>query len=142
MDINRFFDLLYWLNLEPSPLRLRIAIFCASFFGFFILLKVFGRTIYFNYKKDLTAPEKNLLFKIESMLLTMGFSGLAWTFFAYEALPILSSRLWMIFWAVGLVIWLYFILRYALVEMPPKISGIVQKEKFEKYLPKKGRAKA
>ena len=51
MDINRFFDLLYWLNLEPSPLRLRIAIFGHQFLVFFILLKVFGRTIYFNYKK-------------------------------------------------------------------------------------------
>lgn len=142
MDINRFFDLLYWLNLEPAALRAHVAVFWASVFGGMILLKFFGRAIYFNYKKDLTPPEKKLLFKIECLLLTMGFSGLAWTFFAYEALPILGSRLWMIVWLIGFVFWVYAILYYALVQMPPRIKGIVEKEKFEKYLPKKGGASA
>lgn len=142
MDINRFFDLLYWLNLEPAALRTHVAVFWASVFGGMIILKFFCRAIYVNYKKALTPPEKKLLFKIESMLLTMGFSGLVWTFFAYESLPILSSRLWMVLWMIGLVFWIYAILHYALVEMPPRIEGIVKKEKFEKYIPKKGGANA
>lgn len=137
MDINRFFSLLYWFSLEPQVVSLRGTIILTSFFSFFIVLKILGKMIYLRYKKDLSAPEKHLLAKIESMLLTMGFAGLAWTFFAYEALPLLSARFWFLVWVVSFVIWGYLILRYALVQFPIQLAALKEKERFSKYLPKK-----
>lgn len=137
MDINRFFSIFYWFSLEPQVLSLRGAIILSSFFTFFILLKILGKMLYFRYKKDLSTPEKKLVSKVESMLLTMGFAGLAWVFFSYEGLPILSARFWFLVWGVSFVIWGYLLLHYALVQLPPQISAIKDKERFSKYLPKK-----
>ncbi|MBI4268556.1 hypothetical protein HY627_01855 [Candidatus Uhrbacteria bacterium] len=137
MDINRFFNLFYWFSLEPQVMSLFGAISAGSFFGCFILLKILGKFAYLHYKKNLSAPEKRLMAKAESMLLTMGFAGIAWVFFAYEGLPILSARFWFLVWVVAFVLWGYLLLRYALVELPPQISAIKQKERFSKYLPKK-----
>ncbi|MDO8490096.1 MAG: hypothetical protein Q7S47_01615 [bacterium] len=137
MDINRLFSLFYWLSLEPQVLSLRGTIILTSFFGFFILLKILGKMLYIRYKKDLSAPEKNFLAKIESMLLTMGFAGLAWVFFAYEGLPFLSARFWFLVWGVSFVIWGYLLLRTALVQLPVQMAAIKEKERFNKYLPKK-----
>ncbi len=137
MDFNRFFDVFYWFNFEPNTLSLRTAFFWFSFFAFFIVLKFLGKIVVQHYKKELLAPEKRLLSKTESMFLTMGFAGIAWTFFAYEGLPIISARFWMIVWLVSFVLWAYIIAHYALVEVPPLLRDYREKEKREKYLPKK-----
>lgn len=137
MDINRFFSLFYWFSLEPQVLSLRGAIIAGSFFGCLILLKILGKMAYLRYKKNLSAPEKRLLSKAESMLLTMGFAGIAWVFFAYEGLPILSARFWFLVWIVAFVLWGYLLLRYTLVDLPPQVASLKQKERFSKYLPKK-----
>lgn len=136
-DLNRLFDVTFWLDLQPASLSFRTVLLLASFFACFILIKFLAKAIYLNYRKELVSPEKKFLAKIESFLLTMGFSGLTWTFFAYEALPILSARLWVFVWVISGVLWLYFIARYALVEMPPQIANMKLQEQKRKYLPKK-----
>lgn len=137
MDINRFFDLIYWFSLEPQIMSLRGAILLGSFFAFFILLKVLGKIVFLRYKKDLSAPERRLMSKAESMLLTMGFAGVAWVFFAYQGLPILSARFWFLVWIVSFILWAYTLMHYALVALPEEIKKIKEKERFNRYLPKK-----
>lgn len=137
MDINRFFDLMYWFSLEPQIMSLRGAIMLTSFFGFFLLLKVLGKMVFLRYKQNLSSPEKQLLSKIESMLLTMGFAGIFWVFFAYQGLPILSARFWFLTWGISFVLWAYTLLHYGLVQLPEEIKRIREKERFSRYLPKK-----
>lgn len=137
MDLNQLFDVFFWFNLEPESLGIWTTVLFLSFFALLLVSKVLGKALYLNYKKTLLAPEKRLLSKCESFFLTMGFSGLAWTFFAYEALPILSARFWIFVWIVSCILWIYFLAHYALVEMPVLLGQIKEKEKREKYLPKR-----
>ncbi len=137
MDFNRLFDLIFWFDMAPTGLHLRTAIVFASFFIMLLLFKFVGKLVYMRYKKELLGPEKRMIRMIESFLLTMGFAGLAWTFFAFEGLPVVAARFWMLVWALSAVLLLYVIAYYILVDMPNELKSLQHKERFEKYLPKK-----
>ena len=137
MDFNRLFELIFWLDLAPTGLHVRTAMLFASFFIIMILLKFVGKLVYMRYKKELLGPEKRMIRMIESFLLTMGFTGIIWTFFAYEGLPVVAARFWVIVWLVSAALWVYVIIYYMLVDMPKELKNLQHKERFEKYLPKK-----
>lgn len=63
------------------------------------------------------------------------FIGLLLLFFNNENIPLLSSRFWYMFWAIGLIVWTTFIVRYAMT-LPIKKKEIEKQREFEKYLPK------
>ena len=137
MDLKQLFELNYWLTPNPGLISTTTAILFAVFFGLFIALKFVGKAIYVTKKKEISGPERKLIRMLESMLLTMGFFGLLWLVFSFESLPLLSGRFWILIWIASLVAWLYFIARYAFVEMPEVLQKIRDREHLEKYLPKK-----
>lgn len=73
--------------------------------------------------------------KMASLLGWMGALAFILLFFRYEFVPLLSRRFMYLLWAIGLIAWLVFILRYLLVKMPKLRQEKQAKERLKKYLP-------
>lgn len=137
MDIKQLFELAYWINPNPGIMSVGTTLFIGSLFVLCLVLKFFGRMIYFQNRKNLAKPEKKLLFMTESLLLTMGSLGLVWLFFAYQTVPYVSTRFIFLIWVVGFFVWAYIIAQYAFTEFPKAMQSIKERERLEKYLPRK-----
>ncbi len=136
IDIAKLTDINLWLSIRPAPLSKGFAIGFLVFFLLIIIGKISIRIYASKMKRQLTKADKKLYDLIQSLLLTMGSLGILWTFFAYEGIPILASRFWFLLWLLGLVIWIYFIARYYLLEYTDFKVKLAEKERLEKYLPK------
>lgn len=137
LNLKLLTDLSFWFETAPFPMSSKTTIVAGSFFLFFIALKIIGRLFYLNHKKNLRAPEKKLISRTESMLVTMGLLGLAWVFFRSEGVPFLSMRFWFLLWLAGFAVWVYLIVRYGLIEVPKHIASLDAAAARERYLPRK-----
>ncbi|GEM_PF-305709 len=129
----------YWLTPNPGVLSDQTALFFAILFGFFVLFKILLRTMGRQYIVSLSKHHKQLVFRLEKLLLTMGVLGFLWLFFAYEIIPFFSGRYWFIAWALGVVIWAYYIYYYISVEIPALVTIDKERESARKYDHQKGR---
>ncbi len=137
MNLTELYDLNYWFTLRPDEMSLA---FLIGFLVFFVLvfLGTFAMVIYKKKKKGaLSKPQRKLYDKIQSACATMGLLGLLWLFFAYERVPFLSARFWVLVWLLSMGLWIYVISRYYSLEMKPQIKHLAEKERIEKWLPKK-----
>jgi hypothetical protein len=127
--MNNFFTLNYWLNIRPGNLEAS----AQKIFLVFLLILVIISILAFIFK-----DRKGLYTKIWKSLQSFGLTnlaiGLLLLFFTYEMLPILSTRLLFLMWGVGMLVWIYFIVK-KVIEIP-KIKEEKAKEKeFSKYVP-------
>jgi len=60
--------------------------------------------------------------------------GLLIAFFNYELVPFLSSRFWLLLWGIGIIVWLFFILK-RLKSIPERKKQLAEEAEFKKYLP-------
>lgn len=130
-------DINLWIAIRPLPLSKGFAIALVVFFLLIIIGKIALRIYASKMKRELTKADKKLYDLIQSLLLTMGSLGIMWTFFAYEGIPILAARFWFLLWLLGLIIWIYAILRYYLLEYTNFKVKLAERERLEKYLPKR-----
>ncbi len=137
MNLSELYDLNYWFTLRPDEMSLA---FLIGFLVFFVLvfLGTFAMIVYKKKKKIvLSKPQRKLYEKIQSACATMGLLGLLWLFFAYERVPFLSARFWVLVWLLSGGLWIYVISRYYSLEMKPQIKKLIEKERIEKWLPKR-----
>ncbi len=73
--------------------------------------------------------------KLITLLLIIGFFGLALIFFRFEAIPYLGSRLMLLILFLAFLVWGISIIYYWLMIMPREIKKKKEREDFEKYLP-------
>lgn len=66
----------------------------------------------------------------------MGMIVLLLVFFSYEEISLLGARFWYLFWFIGMIVWLVFILRYAFVTIPGERVKQNTKDARSIYLPK------
>lgn len=119
----------FWFNqypdaLIPSMAKLIIviiAIFLLASLAFYILKK--GKGFY-----------KILYRKFFTFFIVNAIIGAILFFFCQQMVPFLSARIWFLFWVIGMLIWLIFIVRYA-KKLPAKKKQAEVQEKFKKYLP-------
>lgn len=133
IDFSKLTDISYWLRPGPGDLSEPFLVFFIVFFGFFIFLKILLRVMGRQYVLGLHKAQQRVLFKIESLLLTMGLLGLVWTFFRFELVPFFSARYWLIIWFVGFVIWAYLILYYARYQVPAVVRRDEERRSQKKY---------
>ncbi len=137
MNLTELYDLNYWFTIRPDEMSLA---FLIGFLVFFVLvfLGTFAMVVYKKKNKDvLSKPQRKLYEKIQSACATMGVLGLLWLFFAYERVPFLSARFWVLVWLLSVGLWIYVISRYYSLDMKPQIKQLAEKERIEKWLPKK-----
>lgn len=126
----------YWLNLRPVPFGPSLVGGIFSFFTWFVVasiaLRVASRML---RKKDPRLAD--LLKRFARPLSTAGLLGLLCLFFAYEQVPVLNMRLWFLLtlvffaWQTGKAV------AFAMQEYPSLRRGDAEKQRIEKYMPKK-----
>ena len=73
------------------------------------------------------------------MFLTMGILGMIWFFFTFEQIYFFGARFWFLVWLIGLVVWIWWIVKYVRVTVPMLRQQGAQKAKENQYMPKKKR---
>ncbi len=136
MNLKELYDLNYWFTIRPGEMS---APFLVGFFIFFLIVFL-GTFALIAYKRKnkvaINKPERKLYEKIQSACATMGLLGLLWLFFAYERVPFLSARFWVLVLILSIGLWIYVISRYYTLDMKPQIKKLAEKERIEKWLPK------
>ncbi|MDD5043906.1 MAG: hypothetical protein PHD51_04635 [Patescibacteria group bacterium] len=135
MNLSNLLNYEIWFNTHPGPLLksslIALVVIFLVFMAGSVIIKKFSD---FRWAGRI---KKIIWRKISNMLGWLGILGLVYLFFAYEGVPVLGMRLWFLLWLIGLIVWLIFIIRYAVVKIPLKEKEQAEREHFEKYLPKK-----
>lgn len=76
------------------------------------------------------------LYRLASPLTAMGVLLLGYAAVAYQGLPIVSAKLWLLLWGIVLLAWLAVALRYRYLTLPKIRADRRQQEEFRRYLPK------
>ncbi|MEK7648492.1 MAG: hypothetical protein AAB400_01095 [Patescibacteria group bacterium] len=140
INVTKLTDIGFWLSIRPTPLSKAFALGFLLFFLLLIASKIALRVYAAQNKRQLTKADKKLYDLIQSLLLTMGSLGIIWTFFALEGIPILAARGWVLLWLLGLIIWIYVIVRFYMIEYTDFKVKLAERQRLEKYLPKKSGA--
>jgi cytochrome c oxidase subunit IV len=127
-----FFNPVYLFNLRPAIIQQTNLIVLIAFFGLLIVLAGFSRLLVIKTKDGLKIKAYR---RFSHLFLTIGILGLIYLFFAWQGVAILSARFWPLVLAIVALVWLVFIAKYLLMEIPKLRREIENKRKFEKYLP-------
>lgn len=126
-------NLYFWFDVRPSVFVPVI---------FWVLLVVFVAlvlaAIYLSWRSKKNYKETRnfgkLFAKLVNWSTTVGVVGLILVFFKQSHIVYLGMRIWLALWLVIAVVWLGFIVKYYLVEVPKIRKEIEQKEQLRKYL--------
>lgn len=128
--MGSLFTFKYWFNLRPGSIDFKALMVILTFVVSLAVL-----AFVFNLIKK---RKNGLYYKIWNGLnifcITNFVIGLFLTFFTYELIYFLSARFWFLLWGLGMVVWLFFIIRN--FREIPKIKEKISKEKeYKKYIP-------
>jgi amino acid transporter len=135
IKLSSIFSLPFWFTLNPGPLNPNHLLYFLWILVGFLVVAIIFRALMFYRRKDL--PLVNVWRKLSRLFLTMGLVGFVILFFFYEGVMILGARFWFLFWLIGIITWLVYILVYSIRKLPKIKKEITEKKKFEKYLPKR-----
>jgi len=127
--MKNLFTVKYWFTVNPEPLT-RLGF--STLLGFVILIFVLGLISFIL--KSRGGLYKKVLNNLYDFSAANLFIGLIFLFFNYENVPFFTARFWLGFWAIGLGVWLFFILK-KLKEVPKKRKMIEAEQEKKKYLP-------
>jgi len=136
--IKNIFNILkpsYWFNLAPGQFLPGVANVLYIFFAIMIVFSIASKIMQNKNKKD-TLTQK-MWSKFYYFFATLGIFGLILVFFRQQMVYFLSAPFWLILWFVGLLVWLFFIIRYIKITIPRVRADQDLKKEMEKYLPKK-----
>lgn len=135
-----FLDLRYWFNPRPVPLGPSLVGGILAFFGWFLVVAAILWLIARGLKKE--DPLKTGVFlRFHRLLAYTGGIGLLLLLFAYEQLPLLGMRFWVLFLFIFFMGWLIRIIVYIVRDYPRKRAEINERKRLGKYLPGSGRSK-
>ena len=135
--MSSFFQPSYWLTLSAPEVggvlgTLVFAVFVVSFVLGLVGRIVVDRKSTDRYKRDIGS-------RIAGLLMTMGILGAVLFFFSFERIQLFGARFWYPVWALATVVWVAFIVRYALRDIPAKKAHAQRLHAQSKYLPRSGR---
>ncbi len=119
----------YWFNLRPEALiPLAFKIFAGAII-FFILV-----TIVASINKKKKRLYRRFWQKAHGFAFTNTILGLVFIFFNYESVPFFAARFWLGLWALGMLVWIVFII-INLKTIPQKKEELEKEQEYKKYLP-------
>jgi len=130
--LKYFFNLNHLFNLRPGVMHNQAIIILAVAFGLLIILGIVSKVLVTKTKDGLKVKGWRRLFHLS---LTIGILGFVYLFFAWQGVSLLASRFWLIILGLTALVWLGFIAKYLLWDVPKLRKGIEEKRKFEKYIP-------
>lgn len=128
--MNKFFSLHFWFDLRPGSL---IPLCRNILIGEIIAFVVLTIVVFF-LKKNKKSFYNKLYERLFNFFSTNVFVGLVLLFFSYETIHFLSARFWYGIWALSMITWLIFILKY-FKSLPGKRKQIEENHKYNKYIP-------
>ena len=131
--LKQFLNFKYLFSLRPLAVDFSVLKILLTVFGILVILAVVFKTLAFKYKNDWLV--KRGWEKMFALFLTMGLTGLVYTFFLYEGAALVSARFWLVIWIIVLLTWLFYNLFYLLIQVPRRKREIAKKRNFEKYFP-------
>jgi len=135
-----FLDFHYWFNPQPVPLGPTLVGGILAFFSWFLVVAVVLWLIARGLKRE--EPLKAGIFlRFASLMAYTGAIGLLLLLFAYEQLPVLGMRFWVLSLFILFLIWLLRIIIYVVKDYPVKRKELDEKRRLEKYLPGSGKKK-
>lgn len=133
--MSALLNLNFWFNIYPDPLLPKSFRFLELVFLALILLAVAAKIAGVVKKSDyLFAIGAK---KIAAPFFAMGILGLILLLMDYERAAFFSSRFWYLVWAIGFVVWMIFVLKKLMRDLPERKRKIDERKKLEKWLPKK-----
>jgi len=134
----QFIKLSYWFERQPNYFSSSVdRLFVYAFFLMIIISLAFKFTAYLHNKQKKPYLIVTFWNKMANFTFWMACLEILYYFFRYERVMLLSSRFWMLLWLITFLTWGGFILYYRFKKIPQIMSEKVQKNDFEKYLPKK-----
>ena len=121
----------FWFASRPGVYQSTAIKALLGFILVLIILALASGIIKQRRAKGLYTPFWSALFRLFA---TNSLIGLLLLFFNYELVPFLSARFWYLLWALGLLIWLYFIYKIV-AKIPGKREQLEQEREFKKYIP-------
>lgn len=105
------------------------------YFVALVALSLLISLLFWYLRKQNKKSAYNRIWKrLQALNVTNFFIGLAFLFFTYETIPLLSARFWFLLWGAGILVWLFFIVRSA--RQIPKIKEEIARENlYKKYIP-------
>lgn len=134
MTLLPIFSLSFWLNPNPPQFLL--------WTDRFLLVLVVACTVVgivtavIRSRPGFDKWMRRGLSKIAALMITMGLAGLLLYAFSYERIPYLSMRVWWIAWLLIVAVWVWFVARYFRIDIPAARKQRIEREQFEKWLPK------
>ncbi len=119
----------FWFNTRPGALIPSMQKGFIAFLG--LLVVVFVVFLILQKKKTIY---RNLFRKLGSFSISNAILGAIILFFIYESVPFLSARFWILLWVIGMIVWLYFILK-RIKEIPKRKEELEKEKEFKKYIP-------
>lgn len=128
--MGNLFSLKLWTNIRPGSLQPG---FQTSLVIFVFIMLVL--TVIFNLLKNKKRTLYNKIWqKLATFSVTNFIIGVLLLFFTYELIPFLSMRFWFLLWGLGILIWIYYIIK-AFIKIPEIKEKIAKEEEFKKYIP-------
>lgn len=128
--MSNFFTLKYWLASRPGNLDPK-ALFILVVFVAILVIFSFISYLVKNRKRGLYY---NIWNQVNSFCFTNTVIGIFLLFFAYELIPFLSSRILFLLWLIEMIVWIIFIVRFAL-NIPKVIEKQQKENEYKKYIP-------
>ncbi len=129
--MKNLFSLKLWFNFRPgdlTPLSVKI------FIGFLLLLLLLS-ILFFIFRKNFGDRFAKKIYKrLGSFCSTNFFIGILVLFFMYERTPVLAARLWFLIWVITMLVWIFFIVKFA-VSLPKQKQELEKDKEFQKYIP-------
>ena len=117
--------------LDANPTAEGLYLYLMIVFG---LLIVMAAVLFFiKFKKYYRKLQRKLIM----LFLIVGLTGFILIFLRYEQTPYLSSRWLILLLLLLFAVWLLSIIYYYLLILPGEIKKSLEKENFEKYLPRR-----
>jgi uncharacterized protein YacL len=119
----------YWFTVNPEPLTaLAFKVLIAI-----IVLLLLAAVVTAIYKRR-SGLYRGALKRTYNLAAVNFIIGLIILFFNYETVPFFSSRMWLGFWALEMIIWAIFIIK-GLRAIPKKRKELEAAKELKKYLP-------
>ena len=128
-----FLSLGYWFNVRPVTMPKSWIVGLWVFFGLFILGGIVSSVMSAKSESFLA---KRLL-RFARLGWVTGILGYIWVFFSYEEAVVMGARFWFLFILLMVGIWAGLILNDLRKNLSKERTMLAEKERFEKYLPKK-----
>lgn len=104
------------------------------YFAVFLTLMIIGAVVRMVSRRRLQDRfHVEVARRVATLCVIMGFLGVWYWFAAYQQLPFLSARFWLPLWCVGVLIWVYTIVRYGVREVPAERERLHKSAEESKY---------